>query len=110
MKRQGFSLFFGLIFLVSWFTGNFSTAYAYSLNLVGRIRFGTGLGSDCWGYTAPDGTEYALMGVYNGVAVVKADSSMQVIGTVPGPQGASWRDIKTYRNYAYEVFGNDGNE
>lgn len=46
------------------------------------IAFGsdTTSGSDCWGWTAPDGTEYALMGVYAGIAVVKADSGRTIAG------------------------------
>jgi choice-of-anchor B domain-containing protein len=57
-----------------------------------------------WGYTAPDGSEYTLMGVYEGVAVVRVPD-MQVIGVTPGPNdfGTCYyhRDIKTYQHYAY---------
>ncbi len=50
----------------------------YSLELVDRIWFpsqewGSGDttgGSDVWGYRAPDGEEYAIMGVLEGVAFV----------------------------------------
>ncbi len=72
------------------------------------IAFGTDTtsGSDCWGWTAPDGTEYALMGVNAGIAVVKADSG-RTIAVVDGPTTGDYpykhRDIKTYRNYAYAV-------
>ncbi len=62
-------------------------------------------GSDCWGWTAPDGTEYALMGVREGIAIVNAHT-MQVKGVVPGPQTPAsyfWRDVETYRHYAYAV-------
>ena len=87
----------------------------YSLTLVGRISFpvspagcyntDTTGGSDVWGYTAPDGAEYAIMGVKDGVAVVKVPE-LQVIDIVPGPaSGDCWfhRDIKTYSHYAYIV-------
>ena len=103
MESKKFIRLFWGVFVVFCIIGISSSSFAYSLNVIGRIRFGTGLGSDCWGYTAPDSTEYALMGIFNGIAVVKADSTMQVIDTIPGPTGASWRDIKTYRNYAYAV-------
>jgi len=84
-----------------------------SVEMLGRIHFpslafgsDTTGGSDCWGYTAPDATEYALMGVNAGIAVVKA-STMEVITVVPGPTTGDFpykhRDIKTYRNYAYAV-------
>jgi choice-of-anchor B domain-containing protein len=108
MKRKSIAVIFAGGFLVVSIAGFFTSAHAYSLNLIGRVRFGTMLGSDCWGYTAPDSTEYALMGVIDGIAVVKADSTMQVIGTVPGPVGGPWRDIKTYQNYAYAVSENMG--
>jgi choice-of-anchor B domain-containing protein len=85
------------------------------LQLVGTIFFpadpngcsssDTTGGSDVWGYTASDGSEYAIMGVRDGVAVVKVPE-MQVIGVVPGPKNFDCyyhRDIKTYSHYAYVV-------
>lgn len=87
-------------------------AASYRLWLKDKIRFpystatgDTTGGSDCWGWTAPDGTEYAIMGVRDGIAVVNAHT-MQVKGVVPGPQTPAtyyWRDVETYRHYAYAV-------
>jgi choice-of-anchor B domain-containing protein len=108
MKSKGITLLFAGFILAHCISGKIMSADAYSLNFLDRVRFGTVLGSDCWGYTAPDSTEYALMGVFNGIAVVKADSTLQTIGTVPGPVGGPWRDIKTYQNYAYAVSENTG--
>ncbi len=70
-----------------------------------RIRLTTSQGSDCWGWTAPDGAEYAFMGTREGIVVVQTDPSIMVIDTIPGPMGgqATWRDIKTYRHYLYSV-------
>ena len=62
-------------------------------------------GSDVWGYTAPDGSEYAIMGDIEGVSIV-AVPSMEVVARVPGPTERArwyWRDIKTYGSYAYVV-------
>ena len=67
-------------------------------------------GSDVWGWTGDDGTEYALMGVLNGIAVVNTNN-MQVVTIVPGPtenDGHYHRDIKTYKHYAYAVSENTG--
>ncbi|MCH7495025.1 MAG: choice-of-anchor B family protein [Candidatus Marinimicrobia bacterium] len=70
-------------------------------------------GSDVWGWTGDDGTEYAIMGVLGGVAFVNT-TTMEVITTVPGPTEANplgpyhHRDIKTYRHYAYVVSENTG--
>ena len=85
----------------------------YSLELIDRIWFpsqewssgDTTGGSDVWGYMAPDGEEYAIMGVLEGTAFVRV-STMEVIDIVPGPQNNDYyfhRDIKTYGNYAYVV-------
>ncbi len=81
---------------------------AYYLCAEKSFQFGTGAGTDCWGYRAPNGTEYAIFGIYNGVAVVNT-STMAVVGTVIGPEngcggavaGPRWRDMKSYRRYVY---------
>src|SRR5687767_14702762 len=89
-----------------------------TLELVGTVQFpvdtsaaplGSG-GSDVWAYTAPDGSEYALMGVLNGVAVV-AVPSMEVVATIPGPTLEDlWyhRDIKTRGHHAFITAENYG--
>ena len=85
----------------------------YTLELVDRIWFDSEIwsngdttgGADVWGYTAPDGEEYALMGVMDGIAIVRV-SDMEVIDIVPGPTEGFYyynRDIKTYSHYAYAV-------
>ena len=60
--------------------------------------------NDCWGYTAPDGREYALLGVQNGTSIVDITDAPTVteIAFIPG-SNSLWRDIKTYRSYAYAV-------
>ena len=114
---SGIPVALGLLFLgaLSIFRSGISMAQTGSgaLTLEGRIWFPSRIsvsgdttgGSDCWGYTAPDGTEYALMGVRDGIAVVNA-TTLQTITVVPGPQNGNiyyHRDIKTFRNYAYAV-------
>jgi choice-of-anchor B domain-containing protein len=100
-----------IIFILS-FSALFSQD-STSLELVGRIWFDSDIwssgdttgGSDVWGYTAPDGEEYALMGVLDGIAIVRA-SDMEVIDIISGPTGNDYyyhRDIKTYGHYAYAV-------
>jgi choice-of-anchor B domain-containing protein len=60
--------------------------------------------NDCWGYTAPNGNEYALLGVLNGTSIIDVTNpqSIQEIDFVPGPS-SFWKDIKTYQHYAYVV-------
>jgi len=62
-------------------------------------------GSDVWGWQAPDGSEYAIMGIDNGIVFVDATTG-QIVDTVLGPNigcGYYWRDMVTYGNYCYAV-------
>ncbi|CAM2007536.1 choice-of-anchor B family protein [Acanthopleuribacter pedis] len=61
-------------------------------------------GNDCWGYTAPSGREYAIMGLRGGTAFVEITNPAQpaLIEFIEGPS-SSWRDVKTYSHYAYIV-------
>lgn len=89
-----------------------STVSAQSLNLIDTLNFpgvnnifGDVGGSDCWGWTDPNGVDYAIMGTYYGTAYVRASDRL-VCDQVAGPQDSDpyyHRDIKTYRNYAYLV-------
>ena len=79
-----------------------SSAFAQkNLELVSHLDY-VSLANDIWGYTAPDGTEYALVGLRSGVSVVSlADPANPVeIQLIPGEQSA-WRDLKTWGSFAY---------
>lgn len=67
----------------------------------GQLTYDTGL-NDVWGYVAPDDTEYALVGLINGVSIVSlADPENPTqVGFIDGPN-STWRDIKTWGDYAY---------
>ncbi|MDQ3020874.1 MAG: choice-of-anchor B family protein [Bacteroidota bacterium] len=58
--------------------------------------------SGLWGYVAPDGREYALLGCFNGTSVVDITDSSNIheVDSVWGV-GSGWREIKTYSHYAY---------
>jgi hypothetical protein len=58
-------------------------------------------GSDCWGWTAPDGSEYAIMGTKFGVAFINV-ATRRIVGFVNAPT-CTHRDMKTYRNFCYAV-------
>ncbi|MEZ4985489.1 MAG: choice-of-anchor B family protein [Saprospiraceae bacterium] len=79
-----------------------------NMSLMSHIEYGVDL-NDIWGYVAPDGTEYALVGAYDGVSIVSlADPTDAVeVAFVPG-QGSIWRDIKTWGTYAYVVTDQGG--
>jgi len=57
--------------------------------------------NDVWGYAADD-REYAIVGLRNGVNIVDVTDPENPVdkGTAPGPS-STWRDMKTWGNYAY---------
>ncbi|MEM9990135.1 MAG: choice-of-anchor B family protein [Bacteroidota bacterium] len=58
--------------------------------------------NDIWGWTAPNGNEYALVGLKNALSIVDVSDprNPREVTRVSGPN-SSWRDIKTWGNYAY---------
>jgi choice-of-anchor B domain-containing protein len=63
-----------------------------------------------WGYTAPDGKRYAIMGTAKGVLVLDLSNpaSPRVVDEVDGPTntpnpGIYWREMRVYGNHAYIV-------
>jgi choice-of-anchor B domain-containing protein len=63
-----------------------------------------------WGYVAPDGSRYALMGTAKGVLVLdlRDPSNPRVVDEVDGPTntnhaGIYWREMRVYGAYAYVV-------
>ena len=69
---------------------------------------GTGAsGNDCWGWTDQStGKEYALVGVSTGTSFIDISNleTPKIIGFLPTHTiSSSWRDIKTYGNYAFIV-------
>ena len=63
-----------------------------------------GGGNDCWGYVSSSGREYALMGLYNQMAVVEiTDPSNPVIIESITHTNTLWGDVKVYGEYCYVV-------
>src|SRR5689334_4286696 len=65
---------------------------------------GTGY-SSCWGWTSPTGHEYALLGTATGLAIIDLDvAPIREVQFIDGPPASyAYREIKTFRNYAYVV-------
>ena len=108
-------LFFVMIITCLFGNAGIFAQTSYQLDFVGSMTFpadpsGCGSadttgGTDVWGYTAPDGSEYAIMGVRDGIAVVKVPE-MELIDLIDGPSSFDCyyhRDIKTYGHYAFAV-------
>lgn len=93
-KSIGFCTFLAIFMAVPLFSQR-------NLELVSQIDY-VSLANDVWGYTAPDGTEYALVGLRGGVSIVSlADPAQPAeIQFIPGEQ-STWRDLKTWGHFAY---------
>lgn len=60
--------------------------------------------SALWGYTDPQGREYALVGLYTGFSIldVTDPTDIQELYFIPGGPNI-WREMKTWGHYAYGV-------
>ena len=91
--------------------GGFAGAYPCSgYDLQSHISLGAMNASganDSWGWIDPDnGDEYALVGLEDGTAFINITDPVNPIylGKLPTQTNSStWRDIKTYNNYAFIV-------
>ena len=82
----------------------FSPLYAQSENVTLLSQHRVPGANDVWGYSAPDGTELAIVGTTSGtvfVDVTDPDDPAEV-AFIPGDV-SGWRDMKTYDHYAYSV-------
>lgn len=61
-----------------------------------------GKSSSCWGYTAPDNKEYAIVGLESGVSIVDVSNpdTIQELFNIACPV-STWREMKTWGDYAY---------
>ncbi len=103
MKRN---IYF-LLILIGWFVQGKAQQ---NMTLVSNFDFAEDA-NDIWGYVAPNATEYALIGLRNGLAVVNIANPTQPFlrDFIPG-DNSTWRDIKTEGNFVYMIAdeGNDG--
>jgi len=82
-----------------------------SVHFVGHIdpRHGVSFNgtyySSCWGWVSTDGREYALLGAAGGTVIIDLNGdSLREVGFIPGPNSSyAYREIKTYKHYAYVV-------
>lgn len=72
----------------------------FNLTLQSQVDFPYAL-SNVWGYTA-QGKEYALVGTQKGVSIVDVSNPVSPVTLFNVPAAESqWRELKTYKNYAY---------
>lgn len=87
-----------LLFLSWVFSQNYEID---NIRAVGHIPFD--YCSDIWGYTSPNGHEFALVGRHNGTSIVDISSNPHEpveVGYIPGASSI-WRDLKVYGQYCY---------
>lgn len=80
----------------------FSNIFAQvNIEKLGKLTYSKEL-SDVWSYNAPDSSEYALVGISNGLSIVDvtAPTKPKEVQFVAGAN-SDWRDIKTFQHYAY---------
>ena len=72
--------------------------------LLGRFDPSGNSYNDVWGYVAPDGREYAVLGTTRGTFIVNCSvpSNPRQVAYFSGPS-STWRDMRSYRNYVYVV-------
>jgi len=57
--------------------------------------------SGSWTYVGPDGSEYALLGAFSGLAAYSIDNApVTEVGFIAGPE-SNWREITVVDNHAY---------
>ncbi|MGH2575996.1 MAG: choice-of-anchor B family protein [Ignavibacteria bacterium] len=107
---------FLIVILLTSFIFNSSKLYAQlgnsNMYLLSNLdQYGSGY-SACWGYRAPNGREYAILGCYSGTSFVDITDTANIheVDFLPLPSGISssdggngWREMKVFSNYAYIV-------
>jgi choice-of-anchor B domain-containing protein len=76
---------------------------ADGVTLLAKVQPGANC-NDVWGYTAPNGDEYALVGTATGTSIYNCTNptAPYLTAAIAGPPSV-WRDMKTYGPYAYAV-------
>jgi choice-of-anchor B domain-containing protein len=100
MKIKISLLFFLLMGLSSFGQTN------YGMTSVGQLSYNQEL-SSLWGWRAPNGTEYALVGTTTGTSLVSLANPANPVQVqfIPG-SNTMWREIKTFGNYCYVACDN----
>ncbi|MEM8908819.1 MAG: choice-of-anchor B family protein, partial [Bacteroidota bacterium] len=102
--RVIFTMAFLWIALLSTAQQDFNLTFVSNLDYPERCN-------DIWGYVAPDGTEYAILGTVEATAVISlADpENPQEVAYIDG-ETSTWRDMKSWGEYVYVTtdVGEDG--
>ncbi|NND89080.1 MAG: choice-of-anchor B family protein [Flavobacteriaceae bacterium] len=93
------------------FAGIFPCENYDLISTINLTEFGAAKGNDIWGWTAPSGKEFVLMGLDNGTGFVDISTPSEPVylGKLPtATVSSNWRDVKVYQNYAFIVSEAEG--
>lgn len=91
-------LFFGFIVLIP-----LPVFSQQNLTFIGK-KFYPEMVASCWGYTAPDGAEYAIVGTRKGASIVSLENPTQPTEVAFLTLTTSiWREMRVWKNRAYIV-------
>ena len=96
-------IFFKTLLIIFLVTPLFSNSQSsMNLALMGTYEWSTTEGSDIWGWVDANGNEYALVGLNDGFSVVDVTNGTNPVEMFYIPDiNSTWRDIKTWGDYAY---------
>ena len=106
MKKLPFPLFLLCLPLLLPCQVAFNTTLLYQYDdPANPVRGGDVVYNDIWGYAAPGGKEYAILGGVDNIWVfdVTDTDNVILIGTDLVASQTYWRDFKTYGHYLYAV-------
>lgn len=104
MQHRSLSLLATLVASASLFAQN----PPQNTTLLANLTNGALSYASVWGYTAPDGREFAVVGAYNGTWIVETTnpSAPVTIATIPAGSTSTnneWREMTSYGSYIYSV-------
>ena len=94
-----------LALVITFYNNSFSQLPNQATYLLKNLDVAGRSYSACWGYTAPNGREYALLGFTGGTAFIDITDSANIIevDVATGINDPVYREMKTYSHYAYIV-------
>jgi choice-of-anchor B domain-containing protein len=99
-------LYISILILFLFSSTGFSQLGNHNMYLLSNLNEhqSEGLYAAIWGYVAPNGREYALLGANDGTAFIDITDSTNIheVDYQPGPS-SDWREMKVYSHYAYIV-------
>ena len=73
----------------------------FNFELLSNVQYAEA-GNDIWGYVAPDGTEYAIVGTVDNTRIYDLSDLTMPREVISIPGGNSiWRDMKSWEDYVY---------